>query len=191
MHGRGRVFGRGRPSSYRALPVTNPRSSRELTRAHVSSTELMRARAAAASTRSPQPIRRVRRSRDPHYERRVAAHAAGSPVQSGAIRRNQEAIVMGVARPPTQLDGLCNQAQSDAIRRQSLWASRGRPRSWMACAIRCNQTQSIGNQEAIRGAIRGLQRPSEGPSEAHQRRIRGESEAITSVPSRLPSRSRA
>jgi hypothetical protein len=125
------------------------------------------------------------------YGRRAAAHAAGSPVQSGAIRRNQEAIVMGVARPPTQLDGLCNQAQSDAIRRQSLWASRGRPRSWMACAIRCNQTQSIGNQEAIRGAIRGLQRPSEGPSEAHQRRIRGESEAITSVPSRLPSRSRA
>jgi hypothetical protein len=113
----------------------------------------------------------VRRSRGPHYGRRAAAHAAGSPVQSDAIRRNQ--------------------TQSDAIRRQSLWASHGRPRSWMTCAIRCTQTQSIGNQEAIRGAIRGLQRPSEGPSEANQRRIRGHSEAITSVPSRLPSRSRA
>jgi hypothetical protein len=153
MHGRGRVFGRGRPSSHRALPVTNPRSSRELTRAQASSRELMRARAAAASTRSPQPIRWVRRSRGPHYGRRAAAHAAGSPVQSDAIRRNQ--------------------TQSDAIRRQSLWASHGRPRSWMTCAIRCTQTQSIGNQEAIRGAISGLQRPSEGPSEA----IRGESEA--------------
>ena len=174
MHGRGRVFGRVRPSSYRALPVTNPRSLRELTRAHASSCELMRAqsssreltraRAAAASTRSPQPIRRVRRSRGPHYERRVAAHAAGSPVQSDAIRRNQEAIIMGVAWPPTQLDDLCNQMHSDAINRQSGGHQRGHQRP----------------SETIRGAIRG-----------HQRPIRGHSEAITSVPSRLPSRSRA
>jgi hypothetical protein len=82
----------------------------------------------------------------------------------------------------------------EKVEGSSLWASRGRPRSWitcairrnqtqsggnhygrrwMTCAIRCNQTQSIGKQEAIRGAIRGLQRPSEGPSEA----IRGQSEA--------------
>ena len=85
------------------------------------------------------------------YGRRAAAHAAGWPVQSGAIRRNQEAIIMGVAWPPTQLDGLCNQMQSDAINRQSGGHQRGHQRP----------------SETIRGAIRGA-------SEAHQRRIRGD-----------------
>ena len=175
MHGRGRVFGRGRPSSYRALPVTNPRSSRELMRAHASSTELtrahassrelMRVRAAAASTRSPQPIRWVRRSRGPHYGRRVAAHAAGSPVQSGAIRRNQEAI-----RRPSE-------GPSEAFRDHQ----------------RGHQRPSEANQRPLRGDhLRALEIAIslESVDQTCGERRRGE-RLHAEAPSRLPSRSRA
>jgi hypothetical protein len=138
MHGRGRVFGRvfgrGRPSSYRALPVTNPRSSRELMRAHASSCELTRAHASSREL--------------------MRAHASSSCCCIHAIAAAHSA--------------------GEKVEGSSLWASRGRPRSWITCAIRRNQAQSRGNQEAIRGAIRGLQRQSEGPSEANQRPLRGD-----------------
>ena len=71
--------------------------------------------------------------------------------QSDAIRRNQEAIIMGVAWPPTQLDDLCNQMHSDAINRQSGGHQRGHQRP----------------SETIREATRGQ-------SEANQRPLRGD-----------------
>ena len=112
-----------------SVPVTNPKSSRELTRA----------RAAPVHPRD-------------------RAHASSSCCCIHAI-----AVAHSVDE---KVDG------------SSLCASRGRPRSWITCAIRRHQTSSE--------VIRGHQRPS-----GAIRRNQTQSEVITTVPSSSLSRSKA
>ena len=88
---------------------------------------------------------------------------------------------MGVAWPPTQLDHLCNQAQSDAIKKQSGGHQRG------------HQRPSEANQRPLRGDhLRALEIAIslESVDQTCGERRRGE-RLHAEAQSRLPSRSRA